>query len=248
MLVWQAESLRLSAFPSPATAITEPTWWTDLLGEPPERKISRPKMGGQQEEGPLEIGKLRLVVQPTRVDWVFGAISPKEEEAETFPTIGPFPKTLDTFLRLMFGWFGLETCPSLKRLAFGAILFQPVDNRKAGYKQLSTYLHAVKLDPERSSDFTYQINRPRDSTSGVPGLRINRLSKWSVSLIQTVAYTLETTSVSLVQGRELSVCRIELDINTTPDFQGELSREQLPGIFKELVDLGFEISEHGDIP
>lgn len=38
-----------------------------------------------------------------------------------------------------------------------------------------------------------------------------------------------------------------MDINTVPDFQGELSREQLPQVFQELVDLGREIAKEGDI-
>ncbi len=246
--VWETEVLRLTGFPSPSAEITEPAWWSEIVGEAPERKTLRPRRGGQEEEGPLEGGKLILRVTPTRIDWLFGPIYPPDEEPATFPTIGPFPKTLDTLSKLMFRWFGIQTCPPLRRLAFGAILVQPVDDRKSGYKQISAYLPNVKLDPDGSSDLIYQINRPRDSRSGVPGLRINRLSKWSVSLLQTVAFSLEKTSVSMAPGRELSACRLELDVNTSADFQGEFPREQVAVIFDELVRLGSEIVDEGDIP
>lgn len=248
LAAWQAETLRLTAFPSPAAQNTEAAWWTELVGEPPETSTSQPKKGERKEEGQFEGGKLRLRLQPARIDWLFLTIYELERGPEDFASIGPFPKVLDTFLRLMFKWFDLETCPPLRRLAFGATLYQPVDDRKAGYHQISAYLPYVKLDPEGSSDFTYQINRPRDSTSGISGLTINRLSKWSVGTVQAMQFSLRGTSASYSLGGEYSACRLELDVNTKPDFQGDLTREQLPKVFKELVDLGVEIATQGDIP
>jgi hypothetical protein len=43
-------------------------------------------------------------------------------------------------------------------------------------------------------------------------------------------------------------CRLELDINTVPEFQGQFERERLAPIFQELVDFAVEISNHGDVP
>jgi hypothetical protein len=40
---------------------------------------------------------------------------------------------------------------------------------------------------------------------------------------------------------------LELDINTAPEFEGELSREQTQRIFSELVELAAEISVKGDV-
>lgn len=177
--VWQAETMRLTAFPGPAARIAEPTWWADLVGEPPEAKISRPRKGGQQEEGIFEGRKLVLVVEPSRIDWLLIPADHQDGEMGDIPTIGSFPEALDAFSQLMLRWFALGTCPPVRRLAFGAILLQPVEDRQTGYRQISAYLPSVRLDPEGSSDFSYQINRPRDSTSGISGLRINRLSKWS---------------------------------------------------------------------
>ena len=42
--------------------------------------------------------------------------------------------------------------------------------------------------------------------------------------------------------------QLELDINTALDFQGEFEKGQVQSIFAELVQLGCEIAEQGDIP
>jgi len=163
-------------------------------------------------------------------------------------TIGPVREALDIFSPLMRRWFELESCPPVQRLAFGAILRQPVNDQQSGYRQISAYLPFVKLDAENSSDFSYQINRPRVSTSGFAELKINRLSKWSVVAGQSIQFAVGLTSARYLPGRAYFACHLEVDINTAAEFQGELPRDQLPQIFQELVDLGIEIAREGDIP
>jgi hypothetical protein len=248
LTAWQVQVLRLTAFPSPSARVVEPTWWTDLVGEPPETRISRPRIGGHQEEGPFRGGRLLLTVQPNRIDWRFTAVDEEEREVETIPIIGSLPESVGIFLPLMRRWFELETCLPAQRLAFGAILLQPVEDRSAGYRQISLYLPCVELDPEGSSDFSYQINRPRDSGSGITDLRINRLSKWSVAARARAQLSIGSAAVRYSRSQEDFSCRLELDINTAADFQEELTCEQLPQVFEELVDLGQEIAREGDIP
>ena len=87
--VWQAGILRLTAFPSPAAQLGELTWWKDLVGEPPETKISQPRTGGQQEEGRFDEGrKLVLRIEPTRIDWLLTPIDDWAREAKGVPTTG----------------------------------------------------------------------------------------------------------------------------------------------------------------
>lgn len=244
--VWQVETLRMTGFPSPAAPIAASTWWKDLVGEEPETRVLQPRRGGHQEEGVLDNGKLVLVIQPARVDWLFTVADAHRMEGQSIPAIGLLPQALDTFRQLMLRWFALETCPSLIRLAFGTVLLQPVEDRPTGYRRLAAYLSSVTLDPEGASDFLYQINRPRESTAGITGLRINRLSKWSVALHELAAFSFAPATVTM--STPLVACRLELDINTAPDFQGELARPQLPHVFHELVHLGQEIASEGDIP
>lgn len=246
---WLAQTLRLTAFPSPVAEIADPTWWNDLVGEPPETRVSHPRKGEQREEGLFEGEKLTLRVQPTRIDWLFASADDQERQLEGIPTVGPFLDSVDIFFSLMRHWFELEACPAVQRLAFGAVLLQPVENREAGYRKLSPYLPFVELDPKGSSDFSYQINRPRDSKLRIPDLTINRLSKWSVATMRGVGLSLSPASVvDYALGEAFFACRLELDINTAQDFQEEISPEQLPAVFQELVDLGREIASEGDIP
>lgn len=242
---WQVERLRLTAFPPPMTKISQPPWWADLVGYPPETVVSRPKVGLHREEGVFEGRKLFLQIQPERIDWILTPVVP-EEMPETPPSAGPFPDALKSFVNLMERW--LEVCLPITRLAFGAVLFQPVADQRAGYVQIAKYLPSLKLDPD-TSDFLYQINRPRDSTSGVPGLRINRLTKWSILLFQGFDVTLAKKELTTVgYAVEESACRLELDINTVPESAAELPRETLPRVSQELVHLGQEIATKGDIP
>lgn len=234
--------MRLTAFPSPSAQIDKPNWWEHTVGEAPEKRVSRLKRGGQQEEGPFEGGKLILNIQPTRIDWLFTVTKDKEEDVEEIPTIGSFTKSLNPFLQLMLKWLSIS--PPLQRLAFGAILLQPVDDLETGYRLIATYLPFVQLDSEGSSDFFYQINRPRNSMSGITGLEVNRLSKWSITRWQTSDLSLP--AMTYFPGKPYFACCLELDINTAVDFSDELIGEQLPRVFQELVNLGLEIAREGD--
>ena len=245
---WQVESLRMTAFPSPAAQVAaEPTWWTDLVGESSEKQIVQPKQKVRREEGSYEGGKLILTTQPVRIDWVYVAVDELEGGQGEPPTIGAFPDVLSVFSQLMLHWLERGACPPVHRLAFGAVLLQLIEDQQVGYRQMTAYLPSLSLNLEGASDFAYQINRPRSSTSGIVGLRINRLSKWAAP-IWTMAEIPVTPEAGLLVRQRGAVCRLELDINTTPDFPGELPREYLPRIFEELVNLGQEIAREGDIP
>lgn len=242
---WQAERLRVTAFPISATPMDDINWWTELIGEPAETRTVQPRVDRQTEQGLFLGAKLVNQVQPLRVDWLL-QLTGEESEAVTFPTIGTFLEIIDPFVELMLRWFKLKTCPELKRIAFGPSLVYPIDSRAAGYRQLSGYLPSVKLDPEGSSDFAYQINRARNSTSIIHGLKVNRLSKWSVAKVQRMAFSVgEELSVS--KGQELFACHLDLDINTAAEFPGPLPKNQLELVFQELVDLAKEIASEGDI-
>lgn len=242
---WKAGLFRLSVFPSPSAQIEKPTWWSDLVGEPPEKTTSQPRTGGFQDEGEYEDNKLMLSVQPLRIDWM---LVPQEDvlPAANFLALGTFPEFLTRFRQLMERWFQLESCPTAQRLAFGAVVLLPVESLQDGYQQLSAYL-PFEMDWENASDFNYQINRRRDSGSEIPDLKINRLSKWSVASAMLGGITFAPGRARSSAHQPSYACRLELDINTAQEFPGEITREQLPQIFQELTTLGREIVEQGDI-
>lgn len=246
---WQVEGLRMTVFLSPAAQVPAiQTWWENLVGEPPETQNTLPRQKVWREEGPFERGKLAVTVQlPRRIDWHYLATDDSGWGQQGLPTLGTFPEVITSFSQLMIRWFQSDACSSVQRLAFGSTLVQPVDNRQSGYQQIAAYLPHFSLNLEGASDFFLQINRPRPSTSGIPNLRVNRLSKWSVSM-WTITEIPATPEMELRVRQGGALCRLELDINTAPDFPGDLPRERLSQIFEELVSLGQEIAREGDIP
>lgn len=250
LTAWQAQGFRLSAFRPPQARIEQTTWWTDLVGYPPDKVTSQPKIGLHQEEGAFAPGKLSLQLQLDRVDWTLTADADAPAESFELPTLGPFPDVLPLFTKLMGQW--LTVGPPVTRLAFGALLSQPTEDLPAGYRLIDRYLPNVMLDPEGTSDFLYQINRPRPSRTGIPGLQINRLTKWSVMFFSGVSVTISVAPVGapVTTGRPTFryAGRLELDINTVPDPTGtELPREALPTLLQELVELGRQIAAEGDV-
>lgn len=243
LTTWQVESFRLTCFPSPITELDPTNWWRDVIGEEPENTVVRARERLRQDEGHVNDRKIVLGVQPIRIDWL---MRPNEEEGKF--TIGPFQDSLVPFLEMTASWFKIT--PPIRRLAFGTILVLPVDSRQAGYKILGKYLPNVKIDPVGTSDFLYQINRPRNSELQIPELQINRLTKWSVLKRGTFGFELSpsTPVAALLPSSETLACRLELDINTSPEYNGDLPTDKLTAIFNELVDLTKEIALKGDIP
>src|ERR1035437_843626 len=238
------EMLRLTAFLAPSTQPTQQTWWADLVGAQPETVTSKPGRGESQEAGALGNCTLTLSVQPGRVDWLLT----KRLEENVLPETGwagPFKETLDLFISLMTRW--LESSPpALVRLAFGAIVHEPAQDRIAAYRKLAQYLPDVKIDTEHSEDFFYQINRPRRSEV-IETLKINRLSKWSSGAVLLARFALnkqQTVQQPTAVGNHS--LRIELDLSTDPSFVGELPSGELQKLFAELEHLALELISKGD--
>jgi hypothetical protein len=128
------------------------------------------------------------------------------------------------------------------------MLIHPVENRQAGYTQLSDYV-PVQIEPE-SSDFLFQINPPNiDSATGIADLKLNRLNKWSVGAHGFVMLNLSLADGGSRAHRELQdfFVRLELDVNTLGTFVGALPRERLADICRELVEQAKVIATEGII-
>jgi hypothetical protein len=136
----------------------------------------------------------------------------------------------------------LETLPPIRRLAFGGVLFLQVMNRAHAYEVLEKYLHLGLKYSDQEGDFFYQYNRRRWSKR-VPKIQINRLTRWT---------WVPLAEVRIVDGKleppRDSACRLEVDINTAPEFQGTIPRERVAPLFEELISLAAEITAQGDVP
>ena len=245
---WQTEGLRATAFLTAAGAQGADSWWPVLLGSEPDTRVSRPG-GFLLDSGQLDGNQFLLNVQVGRVDWTVSPIAPAE--SQNIPTVGLFPGSSDTFKRIVLRW--LEFAPPIARLAFGATLALPVKNLADGKAKLVEYLPVAKAaDLEEASNFTFSINRPRQSTTGIAGLRINRLSQWAIlnyrSLEMQISPGSKATLPAKISSVDIAIAvRLGLDISTHEDFQGTLPKERLGDIFLELMDAGKEISDRGDV-
>jgi hypothetical protein len=242
----QTESLRFTVFLPANQRVGNQSWWTELVGVEPESRNSRPNIGQLLEAGPVRAYGLVLAINPGRVDWI---LTPKQEEGVPPESrwAGPLDETLPFFVELMTQWFAF--CPPVVRLALGAVLHEPMRDRQEAYSRLAQYLPTVQIDPEGSSEFFYQVNRPRKSKT-IEGMRINRLSKWSAALTVPVRFSI---SLGQTQGQMEKVgdgeqtCRIELDISTDQESTEKLSPPILPALLMEFMDLAKEIVADGDI-
>lgn len=236
---WQGTLFRLTAFPAPDFVIGEQNWWEEFVGDLPEQKTTQPKTGEITEQGEFHNGILVLNMLPTRINWLYAAPDQQILTTKRLPTLGQVDEEVKIFVNIMNTWLE-QSSPHLIRLAFGARMILPADSREMAYTTLSQFL-PFGLDSQNSSNFLYRINRKRPSESGFSELTINRLSTWAV-----IRFQMGQVGNSL--ATEQFVSQLELDINTVPEFDGVFENDVLSNLFSELVELGLEIAEKGDIP
>src|SRR5262245_27779677 len=158
---WQVESLRVTVFLSGQADATD--WWGKYVRVQPDEVVSRVKAGFTETKGEIDGRLLTLRAEGTRVDWALSARLSESEDPETILKVmaGAFHEVTPSSLKITEPW--ISSLAQVTRLAFGAVLIQPVESRKEGYARLAKYLGQRAPDPENSSDFLYQINRQRRS-------------------------------------------------------------------------------------
>ena len=237
---WQVQQLRLTAFVQQNDRAKEEGWWSSLFGAPAETRTVRANEGLLQDEGPFKDGRIVLSVLPGRVDWIWSTIPGADIDKGTLSSLGNLADTAKVFGDLMNAWFGLAL--PFSRLAFGTILDQPVPDKQSAYRLLQEYLQTVRIFPESSSDFMYQINRPVESKV-LPGYRINRLSKWAA--LRAIMMAGQGGKPAAVR-HEYSAVRLETDVNTFSDANAALPKEKSQDSLLELISITQAIAEKGD--
>ena len=245
---WQAENLRLSVFMVDPIDPLQTRSWERLVGSVPDELRTQPPQQLVTEEGPFLNGRLRVEARGNRFDWRLFPDHKQLNSSFEFPSLGSYAASEEGFRNLMLKW--LDGCPAIHRIAYGAILLLPANSVLDAYKILAALLPAVEIDIKNTRDFTYRINRRRESRCGIDGLKINRLSTWSaVQIIEAVvdvsAGGHPSTKVTQLPNSR-NICRLELDINTAPEYTAEFTKDFVAGIFDELVDMGNEIAIRGD--
>ena len=240
---WHLESIRVTAFPTPDGGGTPETWWKNLFGEEaPIETVQRTRLVFEQKGEALG-GTINLLVRPGRLDWGLAPEAPRGQPPESFREVGKVVETAPRFVDLMTRW--VPSCPVPRRFALGLSAFVLVPGHREAYMTLDALLPSVEVDPE-STDFQYRVNRPRRSRLDLPDLRINRLMTW-----HALRFELEVVSEGSAQryrAEPVFACRADLDINTSPDFEGPLPQEKLGDLLHEFLDLSLEILKEGDRP
>lgn len=239
---WLTESLRITVFPCRLEDIGSELDWEKLLGEAPESVEDQPRNKYKVSRGPFGEGQLVHARYPDRIELIY-ATSIGPSPTESFPNLGPMRSSLDIFGPTALRW--IEGLPPIKRIAFGPSLIKPVGSHEEAYKYLGSLLHDVSLDVA-SSDFSYQINRPRKSRAK-SDLKINRLSKWNAIKLRGLRVVGVDIALTIPLPEKYAA-RAEMDINTDQELTDELPSKDLPALFNELVELSREILEAGDIP
>lgn len=246
---WNAEGVRFVAFPvGPLELAGATEWWTKLVGRTPEVLTTR--QGAVLEAaGPVDIGTLHLVFSTLgelRSDLVLNATLPVDNG---LPSLGEAKPALEFLRHIAEKWVDVEV--PVRRVGFGAVLHSDVSSVSEGYQELSRLLPSVKLDVQGSSEFLYQINRPRRSQV-VDGLMINRVSKWSVASRQHLSFSFAMSNVAAATPGTVARAtpsafsiRLELDINTIPT--DSLPSGKVKALLGELVEFAEEIWTRGDV-
>jgi hypothetical protein len=246
---WQAEQLRCTSFLSPLFEVSAESAFRTFAGGEPANVSENRQRSLQEASGTFKSFKVTVVKTPGRIDMV---LSSNEEPAPSAISIlGPWAEMRTLFEEGVKRW--IESQPKLQRLALGVVVLNEVkDGHAAGYKILNALLPKVDIDIEHSSDFFYQINRPRLVTFDEKlSLKINRLSKWSVMALFSQSLRLSPTGLAQkLSSADASVrfyLRAELDLSTDSEVL-ELPPAHLHAIWKQLVDLANELLLKGDIP
>lgn len=244
---WKVGLVRLTCFVPPGVAYKDPGWWEKFIGQPPEAKTAKPKEGSEVISGPGLGGAATLSLDPSRIDWILNTAE-EVTNSPDLPTLGGFRDVAGKFRDFASDW--LKVAPTANRIAFGALLLLPAKDRQEGYRGLSQILKTVEVDPVDSEDFLFQINRPRKSQV-LEGLRINRLTKWSVGVLRGLSLRLIAGKANVMANANIAsshyFCRLELDVNTDAERIEPLPPQHMAEIFGELVDQATEIAERGDL-
>jgi hypothetical protein len=241
---WQAQVLRLTTFLStPLDPDVAATLWTRAINAKPEIDDNRPREGIRRQTGPFEDGQLETLVAPHRVDWIM--VPRVEQDAIPQPYFASLESAMRIFVASGLQWQQIGS-PSVTRVAVGAVLLMPRADKLATYQKLKDMLKAVQVDPVHSSELFYQINWPRQSKV-MPGLKLNRLTKWTPIVIRAHNFQLSGEVIQSIPGSAAHYCQLECDHNTSDEHVEPFSPTQVSELFQELCKLAVDNAHNGEV-
>lgn len=241
---WLVQQLGLVAFPQVSQMDSKEDWWQRVAGRSYDKKTETKR--SVVYEGLIDNNKLTLTIDASTIRW---ASTPKlnaeGDSEQQWPTLGDYFESKESFSGLMNLWLDGMT-PALTRLAFTAVLFQPVENETEANEIFSSYLTRIDIDPN-STDFLYRVNN-RYNSKEVDGLQINRLMTWSLGQMELSVREISAGQPEETPKKRISdVCALVLDINTAPsDTRDVLPSDKVVYVFRELSAIGDNTVKSGD--
>ena len=197
---WATETIRLTLLGVPEGVNVS---WKSVAGAEPESVTNRPAQQLSIQEGPFGNGRLVITSHPGRVDIALGAIP---TDPMSHPSLGEFASVSANFEASL----NRLKLPTVARLAMGATLNVFPDSLVASTLMLKQLVPELSFGPD-ASDLVFQVNRAKKFPK-ISGMVMNRLTKWSQLLSQTVQYQ----NNEAMNTRHNHLIQLELDLNTSP--------------------------------
>jgi len=259
---WFIDHLRFTLFPAEdgPSPETLPAWWEIVNpGSEHQNRVEQKLPNGGQVvslEGPWGGDpkpptdalqpRLQMVMrlapspegkrQAERIDLF---LSPFPQENFTRPPVLEDISLVETFRQQIADL--LSKTPPARRLALGSVFLREGDSSQEVLRFLQRKLKTVQLDPTRTKDFTYRVNRPSKLPSAEGQIEINRIHEWSLA---TFSVLITSDLPAFTQGQEYvtQFARLLLDINTDaaytgPPFEGSEAKRILDRLFAEGLDI-----------
>ena len=204
--------------------------WTAFAGCDPDQDVFQRREGIRTLAAklPHKEQNCNLTFQPGRVDFNFAPTQPNLQN-NTVSDIKDFGHQMANIV----GDSGIVS----SRIALGTVVGYPVSGKIEGYQKLLSLVPSLNFDPnENISDLIFQFNRYFDSQS-IPGLVLNRLMTWNVLRNMLMQMPMVPGGVLRTIGdpRSFSL-RLDLDLNTSQEFQGNISGLDAKKLFEEMTE------------
>ena len=236
---WRARALRFSAFPTgPLSPADFDRLWQACGAPTIELEEHKPNVSFRRRFGVIE-NSMGIDCQclPDRVDLhvmpLAGPDGPTMELVPAFDAMDMFKVRCDAALHSI----GVP----VRRLALAGTVSIGCKSREEVYEVLGQLVPSVRLDPQKSREFRYQINRP-DQSSVLPDLLLNKLMTWVALRIEMRTMT---TNILVTEPRFLAT--LEFDFNTDGARSEPLPEVNLPALAVELDSSLRRIMEAGEL-
>ena len=239
---WSIENLRLSLFHTRREQ--QPELWAKVGEREPDSIDTKPREGVTQVRGEVDNNLLLLVSQAERTDWNLLPV-PQRDPAFTSELVVKDSRTTQLLQSALA--HSLKTTFQVTRLAYGAVLSQPVKDNSEALRKLAEYLPDLNLSKKgHGLDFSYQINRTRRAPSA-HFIEINRLARWQVERTFSGSLHITMGSGARIEESPASLnIRLILDINSAPT-SSAIGSERFPTLLINFMDMASEIAHKGDI-